>query len=106
MPSCGGSPTVDWSVTDLGRFDGLPRNSPTAIDGKDRVIGTAGGDGLSDTRGWIWVQGVYHALDDLLVTPEPIRITQTGGINARGDIAASGIAVDGQLRGYLLVRVR
>jgi len=94
-----------WSVTDLGRFDGLPRNAPTAIDGKDRVIGTAGNDFMTDTRGWIWIQGVYHALDDLLVTAEPIRITRTGGVNARGDIAASGIDARGELRGFLLVRV-
>jgi probable HAF family extracellular repeat protein len=95
-----------WSTTELGTFPGKPRNFPTDIDERDRVVGFAIANGELEATAYLWIDGVFHALDDLLVTSQPIRIVETGGINDRGDIAAGGYNAQGEYRAFLLLCVR
>jgi probable HAF family extracellular repeat protein len=94
-----------WSITELGSFVGTTRNVPTAIDEQERVVGYASLDG-NDWHAYLWSEGEFYALDDLLETPSPIRIARTGGVNRRGDIAAAGYNELGEYRAFLLLRVR
>lgn len=94
-----------WSVTDLGMPAGRTRIGTSAIDEKERVVGIVSTDGTS-LQAFLWFRGVFHAIDDLLVTSEPIRIGRTGGMNRRGDIAVEGTNAQGETRAYLLLRVR
>jgi uncharacterized membrane protein len=94
----------DWSITDLGPFLGTTRNAPTAIDEHERVVGYASVDEI-DWHAYLWADGEYRALDHLLVTHKPVRIARTGGMNHRGDIAATGYNAQGEYRAFLLLRV-
>jgi probable HAF family extracellular repeat protein len=95
-----------WSIEDLGTFAGTSRNVPTAIDGQDHVIGSTYQQGDAAGRAFLWIDGEFRFLDDLLVTSEPVQIVWTGGTNDRGDIAATGYGANGEERAFLLMRVR
>jgi probable HAF family extracellular repeat protein len=95
-----------WSIEDLGTFDGTSRIVPTGIDGQNHVSGSSHALAGAAGRAFLWVDGEFHYLDDLLVTQEPIQILWTGGTNERGDIAATGINALGEDRAFLLMRIR
>jgi len=95
-----------WSIVDIGAFMGMPRNEPTGIDAQDRVVGISLAQGQLEGTSFLWVDGVLHALDDLLLTEQPVRIVRTGRMNDRGDIAAAGYNAAGEYRAFLLLRLR
>lgn len=94
-----------WATEDLGAFPGAQFSVPTAVDEQGRVFGWSLAAGATEARAFAWFDGRFHHLDDLLVTGEPVRITYTGGINRRGDLAVGGTNAQGETRAFLLLRI-
>ena len=97
---------ADWSSEDLGAVPGAQSCVPTAVDETGRVFGWSLAQGATEARAFVWIDGRFHQLDDLILTDEPVRITYTGGINRRGDLAAGGTNARGETRAFLLMRLR
>lgn len=92
---------------ELGTFAGLSTNLALRIDEHERVFGVSSSSRIDPLlRPWVWIDGVFHDLNDLLVSDEPIQLLSTGGLNRRGDLAATGTNARGERRAFLLVRIR
>lgn len=93
-----------WTITDLGNPNGHTHTTASAIGNDNIIIGrTFTKD--DDQRAFLWKDGVFHDLNDLLVTEENIQLLDANGLNRKGDIAAWGYNAKGETRAFLLHRI-
>lgn len=94
------------SVTDLGVVAGDDCSFASAIDAANRIVGSSFGDGCTfdeNAHAFLWESGVLYDLNTLIPPGASLRLLFALGINDRGEIAGTGLAVDGNRHDFLLV---
>jgi probable HAF family extracellular repeat protein len=89
----------------LERLGGLGLyNYPSAVNANDQIVGSYTDD-FSTYRPFVYADGAFMDLNDLVPTGTGWTLAQALGLNDVGQIVGMGTAPDGGLRGFLLTPV-
>jgi probable HAF family extracellular repeat protein len=89
-------------MVDLGGLGTDQCSFATSINAATQVVGTSG-DCVSTSRVFLWEDGSIFDLNALIPPGSPLSLQFTETINNRGEIAGTGVDVDGNRHAFLAI---
>jgi probable HAF family extracellular repeat protein len=93
------------SLIDLGVLESLPFSDAEWINSREQIVGKASSSDFSTNIAILWESGAPPVdLNTLVIPPDSgLSLVEARNINDRGEIAASGVTPDGNVRAALLI---
>jgi uncharacterized membrane protein len=94
------------NTTDLGVVAGDDCSFASSINAKTQIVGTSLGDGCTfdeNSRGFLWESGSLYDLNTLIPPGASLHLLLALAINDRGEIAGSGLDLNGNRHAFLPV---
>lgn len=94
------------NITDLGVVAGDDCSFASSINAKTQIVGTSLGNGCTfdeNSRGFLWESGSLYDLNALIPPGGSLHLLLALAINDRGEIAGSGLDLNGNRHAFLLV---
>jgi len=94
------------NITDLGVVAGDDCSFASSINAQTQIVGTSIGDGCTfdeNSRGFLWESGSLYDLNTLIPPGASLHLLLALAINDRGEIAGSGLDLNGNRHTFLLV---